>query len=228
MNNKNVETMEGLKEYARFLRKKLRKMLIISIFSGLLTGSINQFIIPDYYYASVKLQTGMQAGVDFMYLLYSYSFLEKVAFETGIDITAEELESMMYLSILGDSRIIELAIYDGEPEEAVNIIYAFLKVIDTEFRDIFDIKIVEEAGKAKTLPKELSASALRGMLIGFIITFFIITVRYIRGTRIRTARDIENILEIPVLAIVPMKDAITNKRKKEDMNHADKRRIYAP
>lgn len=228
MNNKNVGTMEGLKKYTRFLRIKIKKMLIISIFFGLLTGGISQFVIPDYYYASVKWQTGMQAGVDFMHLLYGYSFLEKVIYEAGSELTPEELSAMMYLSIIGDSRVIELDIYDNDPEEAVQIIYAFLRVIDMEFRDIFDIKVVEEAGEVATLPKELPATIFRGMLLGFIITLFSITVRYIRGTRIKTIGDIENILQVPVLAIVPLEETITKKWKKEERKHANKRRIYAP
>lgn len=209
--------MESLKEFSFFLRKRIKKLILICIAAGFIAGGINHFIMPDYYYTAVKFQTGMQAGEDFIRLLPGRSILEKVIYEARADVTPKELKNMMYLSLIKNTRIIELEIYDYDPREAEAIVNAYMKVIYAEYQGIFDIKTVEAPGMAQALPKEDIVSVVRGMLFAFVISVLIFGTRFARGKKIKMMEDIEENLNLKVLAVIPLWKSKPRKRKKEEV-----------
>lgn len=213
MERLKTDAKDTFSEYLLFLRNKMKSIVIITVLAGLLVGGVNRYIISDYYYAVTKLQTGMQAADDLIRLMENRNILEKVILEADADLTPAELREAMYLSLVENTRVIELTIYDYDADRAVTLINAYIKVIKREFGDIFEIKVLEEAGHAQVFPKEDTVGFVRGALLGGVITVLVLTIRYIKGTRIKTAQQVEEHLSLAVLAVVPITDVKAKLRK---------------
>ncbi len=213
MERLKTDTKDTFSEYLLYLRNKMKSIIIITVLAGLLVGFVNRYIISDYYYAVAKLQTGMQAADDLIRLMENRNILEKVVLEADADLTPAELRETMYLSLVENTRIIELTVYDYDADRAVTLINAYIKVIKREFGDIFEIKVLEEAGRTQVFPKEDAVGFVRGALLGGVITVLALTIRYIKGTRIKTAQQVEEYLSLAVLAVVPITEVKAKLRK---------------
>lgn len=194
---------ENFTELFRYLKKKTGKILLAAILTGILVLLINHFLLPDYYYAGAKFQVGMQAGNDYMILIKSRPFLEKVIYEAGADMTAEELERQVYVTVLKKTRVIEAEISDYSSDRTKALIQAFVKVAEVEYGNAFGLKVVEDAGPVHPLPKRDAESFFRGFLLGGIISLVVISIKYVRGSRIRKPEEIERLLKLSVLAVLP-------------------------
>lgn len=210
-------TNQTFGEYLLFLRNRMKTLILITVLAGLLVGFVNRYIISDYYYAVTKLQTGMQAGDDLIRLMSNRTILEKVILEAKAELTTAELRETMYLTLVENTRVIELTIYDYDAKRAVAIAQAYIKVIKTEFGGIFEIKVLEEADKAQVTPKEDVVGFVRGALLGGIITVLVLTIRFIKGTRIKKAEHIEEYLNMAVLAVVPFINIKEKLHKREEI-----------
>ncbi|MDF2871529.1 MAG: capsular exopolysaccharide family [Anaerocolumna sp.] len=206
-------TKDTFSEYSQYLRNKMKTIIIVTVLAGLLVGFVNRYIISDYYYAVTKLQTGMQAADDLIRLMENRNILEKVILEADADLTTAELRETMYLSLVENTRVIELTVYDYDADRAVALVNAYITVVKMEYGDIFEIKVLEEAGRAQVFPKEDVVGFVRGALLGGIITILVLTIRFIKGTRIKTAQQVEEYLSIAVLAVVPITDVKAKLRK---------------
>lgn len=207
------DTKDTFREYLIYLRNKIKTIIILTVLAGLSVGFVNRYIISDYYYAVTKLQTGMQAADDLIRLMQNRNILEKVILEADADLTAAELRETMYLSLVENTRVIELTVYDYDAERAVTLSNAYIKVVKREFGDIFEIKVLEKADRAQVFPKEDGVGLVRGALLGGVITVLVLTIKYIKGTRIKTAQQVEEYLSLAVLAVVPITEVKGKLRK---------------
>lgn len=206
MSKGNNSIKENFIELSWNLRKRAARILLIAVLSGTLTGGINHFLLPDYYSAAAKFQAGMQASNDYMILIKSRPVLEKVIYEADVNMTPEELRAEMSITVLKETRVMEIQVSDYNPHRAEVLIQAFIKVAEIEYGHIFGLKIVEEPGKAVPLPKKDLKSFLRGFLFGGLTAAVILSIKYIRGNRIRKAEEIEELLNLSVLAVLPRWD----------------------
>jgi capsular polysaccharide biosynthesis protein len=213
MERLKTSTKDTFSEYSQYLRNKMKTIIIVTVLAGLLVGFVNRYIISDYYYAVTKLQTGMQAADDLIRLMENRNILEKVILEADADLTTAELRETMYLSLVENTRVIELTVYDYDADRAVALVNAYITVVKMEYGDIFKIKVLEEAGRAQVFPKEDVVGFVRGALLGGIITILVLTIRFIKGTRIKTAQQVEEYLSLAVLAVVPITDVKAKLRK---------------
>ncbi|WP_073589065.1 YveK family protein [Anaerocolumna xylanovorans] len=219
MNKINGSIKENFIELYRHLKKKIIRILLIATFTGTLICGINHFLLPDYYYAKAKFQVGMQVSNDYMILVKSQPFLEMVIYEAGVDMTAEELEKEVYLTVLKETRVMEIEISDYSPKRTRALIQAFVRVTEMEYGGIFGLKVVEDAGAEVPLPKRDAESFLRGFILGGIISLIVISIKYIRGSRIRKPEEIEKLLQLSVLAVLPA--MVVNRQKRRRIRHED-------
>ncbi|SHL60119.1 Capsular polysaccharide biosynthesis protein [Anaerocolumna jejuensis DSM 15929] len=210
----NTGIKENFIELSWHLKKRFLRILLIGMITGITVSGINHFLLPDYYFAAAKFQAGMQVSNDYMILIKSWPFLEKVIYEAGVSMTPDELQDEMFITVLEETRVMEVQISDYNPERAETLIGAFVKTAEEDYGDIFRLKVVEEAGKAVPLPKRDMESFLRGFLLGAITSVLVISVRYIRGSRIRKAEEIETLLNLSTLAVLPDWDNKKTKRRR--------------
>lgn len=210
----NTGIKENFIELSWHLKKRFIRILLIGMITGITVSGINHFLLPDYYFAAAKFQAGMQVSNDYMILIKSWPFLEKVIYEAGVSMTPDELQDEMFITVLEETRVMEVQISDYDPERAETLIRAFVKTAEAEYGDIFRLKVVEEAGKAVPLPKRDMESFFRGFLLGAVTSVLVISVRYIRGSRIRKAEEIEALLNLSTLAVLPDWDNKKTKRRR--------------
>lgn len=196
-----------------YLKKRLVRLFLIGIITGITVSGINHFVLPEYYFAAAKFQAGMQVSNDYMILIKSRPFLEKVIYEAGVSMTPDELQDEMFITVLKETRVMEVQVSDYDPERAETLIRAFVKTAAAEYGSLFGLRVVEEAGKAVPLPKRDVESLLRGFFLGTVTSAAVISVRYIRGSRIRKAEEIEVLLKLTTLAVLPDWDNKRTKRR---------------
>ncbi len=206
MNTRSIDIKENIIELFEYLRKRILWILLSGTIFGMLVCGAYYYFIPDEYQAAIKIQSGMQVSNDFTRLINSRPILEQVIYEAGADMTPEELDSEFFITIVGDSRVMEMEINDYDSKQAVTLVRAFLKVAKAEYGNIFNLKVVEDTGEAYPLPKEYAGSFARSFLVGAIFSAVIISIKYLRSSKIHKAEEITDFLHIPILAVLPRWD----------------------
>lgn len=206
MNKSSNDLKENIIELFSYLKKRILWILLSGISFGVLVCTAYYYLVPEEYQAAIKIQSGMQVSNDFTRLITSRPILEEVIYEAGVDMTPEELDSAFFISIVGDSRVMEMDVSDYDPQQAVTLVRAFLKTAKAEYGTIFNLRVVEDTGEAYPLPKEYLGSFLRSFLVGAAICIVIISIKYFRSSKIQKADEIAELLHLPILAVLPRWD----------------------
>lgn len=135
----------------------------------------------------------------------------------GLDMTYEQLKSKVNVNRLKDTEMISIEVTDTIPLRA--------KDIANEMADIFKVKIAEAlkinniriVDYAIVPERHVSPSAKKntalGGVLGLFLGVFIVVMKEILDTNIKTADDVTEYLGLPVLGMIP-KDEKAGRRKK--------------
>lgn len=185
------------------IRKKCLLILFIGLFTGTLISGINNYLIPNYYVVTVKFQAEKQVSEDYIILIKSRPLLEKVIYEAKADITLEELDRELFITALDDTRIIKIELTDNDPLRARVLMDAFIGISQQEYGDMLRIKVVEHSKEATALPKRNLESFFRSFLLGAFLSLLIISIKSLRGFKIKKTEEIQEKLNISILAVIP-------------------------
>ncbi|WAM33643.1 YveK family protein [Caldicellulosiruptor morganii] len=217
-----------IKEYVLIIRKRLPLIISTTLISTLIALLLSFYVLPPIYKASVTLfagrstnsdgnkdtiQTlysdvllGQQLVKDYREIAVSRNVLEKVIKELNLNMTTEELGSMVSVQLKNDTRILMISIESRDPKMAATIANKLAEVFIEAVQRIMkieNVQIVDNAviPKKPEKPKKLLNTVVAfviGLMGGVGIAFF---VEYMDNT-IKTPDDVEKYLELPVLAII--------------------------
>ena len=244
MEEKNVDFMEiDLKEIFYIWVHKLWIVILVGIFCSLSLGLYNKYIKTPVYESKTSfyvihrqdeskttisdLQTGRHLTQDYMILITSRPVLEKVINITGVDITPEALESMIYINNPQESRILYISVMHKDPMTAKILVDAVAEVAAEQMCNIMEtekVNIVEYGNiPKKPYNQNIRRSFISGGIIGIILSSAVIIILYVINDNIRSAEDIEKHLGITVMGMIPTevredkKKRIKKRKVKEKM-----------
>lgn len=210
-----------------FLAIKRWKIIVaVTIFSTLIIGLVSYFYLKDVYEASsimiisspsdtsqLNQLTENQYDLN-VKLVNSYSVLCKtnlilnaVLSETKLPLTIDQLSQEITVTSENNTDIIKISVQDTNPNTATMIANALASVFVKEIPSIMKMSNVQILDTA-IIPKHpvkpnhklyIFISAIAGLLIGLFISLLI---DYFDVT-VKSAEQLEGILNIPVLGTVP-------------------------
>ena len=190
---------------------------------ALIAGLITHFAITPKYTATAKmymvssssqsvvdltdLNIGQSISSDYVELLKTRPIVEGVIKEQGLDYTYNELVNMISLSVVNNTRIIQINVTSTDNKEAMNIANALAekgvkelpKVMETPEPHIAEYAIVPVNKSSPSLTK----NTMIGALLGLLLMLAIFTIRFLMDDTFKTAEDIEREFGVMPLTVIP-------------------------
>ncbi|RDY27454.1 capsular biosynthesis protein [Romboutsia weinsteinii] len=223
-----MEETIDLREYFYIIKKRAWIIALITVVAMVVSGIISFFVLSPVYEASTTLivsrdesatetntaLTGDQINVaqklalTYGEIIKSRSVLDEVAKSLKLDMTYEELSEVISVSSVKDTQIIKVSVQDTNAKKASDIANAVPKAFTSEVKRIMKANGVEVIDKAVTpegaiKPNKVMNVAIAAVL-GIMIGMFVVFVLEYMDTKMKTPKDIEKHLGIPLLGVVPM------------------------
>lgn len=209
-----------------YLLRKLWSRKFFIIFIALVVGTIallgSVFLIKPKYTSTTRiyvvsrtadsitnqdLQAGSYLVKDYQEVITSNEVLSSVIDKEKLSLTPNELSSMISVTIPTDTRVISISVEDDNAQEATTIANTVREVAAEKIKAVTKVDDVTTL-EAAEVPKEPSSPNIkRNTLIGVIagggLAVISIIILEILDDRVRRPEDIEDVLGLPLLGIVP-------------------------
>lgn len=215
-----------LREIFQIIRKRLWLILLITILSVAAAGAVSYFVLTPEYEASTTIIIGnspkqaeeygyeysdvlmyQQLAKTYGEIAQSRSVAEKAARKLGQDVTPEEVAGKVTVTTKTDTQIMEITAKSASPEDARETANALSEAFIDEAMRIFPTGNVQIMDRA-TLPEyPVSPRPMLNMAIAFflglMVSLGIIFLKEYLDNTIKTESDINRLLDIPVIGIIP-------------------------
>lgn len=209
------------------LLKKLwmKKFLILfmALFFGTLALLGSVFLIKPSYSASTRIYvinqqnaenitaTDLQAGSllvnDYKEIITSRDVMKDVIATNSLSLSPDTLSKMISVTIPADTRVISITVTNHDPQQAKDLANSIREVASEKIKSVTKVQDVTPLEKAQLPSKPSSPNIKRntmiGMLIGGLFTIVIIVIKEVLDDRIKRPEDVEEVLGMTLLGIVP-------------------------
>ncbi len=216
----NEESLD-LKVLWDVLRKHLIAIIITAVLTGTAAFLISEFLIPRKYESSALLyvegntsasdtlnlndiNAAQKTAATCQIIFQSNSMLDSVILELNLPYTRSELRSMVSVTSLNSTEVMEISVTTGDPQTSSEIANEFAKLSMEEFRRVVksgSIEIVEYAKVPKThsFPNVMLFTAA-GLLGGAAIVYIIFLLKEMLSVTVRSGDDLSKMFDVPVFA----------------------------
>lgn len=214
-----------------YLLRKLWSRKFFIIFIALVVGTIallgSVFLIKPKYTSTTRiyvvsrtadsitnqdLQAGSYLVKDYQEVITSNEVLSSVIDKEKLSLTPNELSSMISVTIPTDTRVISISVEDDNAQEATTIANTVREVAAEKIKAVTKVDDVTTL-EAAEVPKEPSSpnikrNTLIGVIAGGVLAVISIIILEVLDDRVRRPEDIEDVLGLPLLGIVPDTDKL--------------------
>ena len=221
-----MEETIDLREYFFILKKKLWIIVTSALVCGLISGLVSFFALTPIYQANTSLIVNKEVGnkVTEMTTTDDLNYVQKLAITYGeiiksravitptiekldLNMTYEELASAVSVTNVSDTQIIKISVQHKNPKVAMKICNTIPSIFSEEVQRIVKASGVEVIDKAilptNPIKPNKKMNVLIAMVLGVMVSVFIIFLIEALNTKIKEPRDIEEKLGIPVFGVVP-------------------------
>ena len=214
-----------------YLLRKLWSRKFFIIFIALVVGTVallgSVFLIKPKYTSTTRiyvvsrtadgitnqdLQAGSYLVKDYQEVITSNEVLSSVIDKEKLSLTPNELSSMISVTIPTDTRVISISVEDDNAQEAATIANTVREVAAEKIKAVTKVDDVTTL-EAAEVPKEPSSpnikrNTLIGVIAGGVLAVISIIILEVLDDRVRRPEDIEDVLGLPLLGIVPDVDKL--------------------
>ena len=209
-----------------------RKILIalVAIVAGALAFAYSAFIVKPEFTSTTRiyvvnrnqgdkpgltnqdLQAGSYLVKDYREIILSQDVLEKVTSNLKLDLSPKALASKVKVTVPVDTRIVSISVNDRVPEEASRIANSLREVAAEKIISITrvsDVTTLEEARPAiAPSSPNIRRNTIIGLLGGTVFTVIGVLIVELVDTRVKRPEDIEDVMQIALLGVVPNLDKL--------------------
>lgn len=229
MKEQNTIEIDVFQLFKTLWKRKLM-ILIVALVTGTGAFAYSTFIVKPEYTSTTRiyvvnrnqgdkpgltnqdLQAGTYLVKDYREIILSQDALEKVATNLKLDMPAKTLTSKVQVAVPADTRIVSISVKDKQPEEASRIANSLREVAAEKIvavTRVSDVTTLEEARPATTPSSpNVRRNSLFGFLGGAVVTVIAVLLIELLDTRVKRPEDVEGVLKIPLLGLVPDFDKI--------------------
>lgn len=221
-----MEETIDLREYFFILKKKLWIIVTSALVCGLISGLVSFFALTPIYQANTSLIVNKEVGnkVTEMTTTDDLNYVQKLAITYGeiiksravitptiekldLNMTYEALASAVSVTNVSDTQIIKISVQHENPKIAMKICNTIPSIFSEEVQRIVKASGVEVIDKAilptNPIKPNKKMNVLIAMVLGVMVSVFIIFLIEALNTKIKEPKDIEEKLGIPVFGVVP-------------------------
>ena len=223
ISNEANEREIDLVDLFHFYMSRLPILIIAVVVGALIAGLITRFAIPNKYTATSKmymvsassdavvnlsdLNLGTSISNDYVVLMKSRPVVEDVIDKLELPYDYNQLVGMLNLSVVSNTRIVQISVTSTSPQEAMNIANQLARTAKVQLPKVMDAPsptIVEDAvlPTAKSSPS-LSRNVLIGALLCLLAVIAALTVLYLQDDTLKSSEDVEKEFGILPLSVIP-------------------------
>lgn len=209
-----------------------RKILIalVAIVAGALAFAYSAFVVKPEFTSTTRiyvvnrnqgdkpgltnqdLQAGSYLVKDYREIILSQDVLEKVTSDLKLDLSPKALASKIKVTVPVDTRIVSISVNDRVPEEASRIANSLREVAAEKIISITRVSDVTTLEEARPAIAPSSPNIRRNTIIGLLggTVFMVIAILIVElvDTRVKRPEDIEDVMQIALLGVVPNLDKL--------------------
>ena len=210
-----------------YLLRKLWSKKFFIIFIALIVGTIallgSVFLVKPKYTSTTRiyvvsrssdssltnqdLQAGSYLVNDYKEVITSNEVLSSVISQENLSLSTSELSGMISVSIPTDTRVISISVEDTDAQEAADIANTIREVAAEKIKSVTKVDDVTTLEAAEVASKPSSPSVKRNTLLGALVGGFLavvsILVLEVLDDRVRRPEDVEEVLGMTLLGVVP-------------------------
>ncbi|QNR07500.1 YveK family protein [Macrococcoides canis] len=217
-----MEEVIDISKVLNLLKRNWKFIVGLSLLGALIAAAISFFLIKPTYSASTQIlvnskentnQLELQANQADLQLINTYNeiikspvILDKVAKNLKID---NNLQSKLKVSNANQSKVITINATSNHYKDAVKIVNETANVFSKEVGKIMNTDNVTILNKADenlqpspVSPKPILNSMI-GLILGLISSVLFILIRNILDKRLQTEEQINEVLNLPVIGMIP-------------------------
>ena len=153
------------------------------------------------------LQAGSYLVKDYREIILSQNVLSQAIEELKLDMTPAELSKKISVSVPTDTRILSITAKDGDPKEAARIANGLRNVAAEKIISVTKVSDVTTLDEAEVPQSPSSPNIRRNVLLGFIagagLMVVLMVVVEVLDDRVKRPEDIEELMGLTLLGIVP-------------------------
>ncbi|MGN1397738.1 MAG: Wzz/FepE/Etk N-terminal domain-containing protein [Streptococcus gallolyticus] len=210
-----------------YLLRKLWSRKFFIIFIALAVGTVallgSIFFIKPKYTSTTRiyvvsrssdssltnqdLQAGSYLVNDYKEVITSNEVLSSVIDQENLSLSTSELSNMISVSIPTDTRVISISVEDTDAQEASDIANTIREVAAEKIKSVTKVDDVTtlEAAEVASKPSSpnIKRNAALGALVGGFLAIVGILVLEVLDDRVRRPEDVEEVLGMTLLGVVP-------------------------
>lgn len=206
-----------------YYRQRILWIIAAFLIGALIAGGITHFVITPKYTATSKmymvssssqsvvdltdLNVGTSISSDYVELLKTRPLIEDVIQEQKLTYSYPELIDMLSLSVVADTRIVQINVTSTDKREAMNIANAIAEKGVKELPKLMETPAPHIAEYAIVPVNPSSPSLTKNTMIGALIFLFLMlafcTLQYLMDDTFKTAEDIEREFGVMPLSVIP-------------------------
>lgn len=234
-----------LKEIVFVIAGRLRTIVLIGVLFALASLLVSQLLITPKYASTTSfyvmnqqdenkltisdLNVSTTLTSDFEIMVTSRTVLEAVIETLGLETNAEELAKTVSTNNPTGTRMLEITITHEDPYQAKLIADALADKASEQIQELMGIEKVNiiDYGNIADNPStpNIMQNVIIAAVIGLALTIVVVICAFIFDDTIRTPEDVERLLGVSVLGIIPLSDEESAGNGKS--NRAKKRAIAA-
>ena len=233
-----MEELDLKEIFTLFWNKKLQIILIVAIFMVIGVVYTLGFVTPTYKSSTTlvlakaedtKSSTSDSAITSsditlnsklvstYSELVKSKKVIRKVISNLGIKIGEEKVRQNIGVSSVKDTEFIEITVTNEDPAIAARIANETAKVFIENVTEIYNINNIHIVDEAEVASAPSNIHKVRDVIIfafgGLVISVIYVLLLNMLDTTVKSAEDVEKLLDVPVLASVPLYDFDGNYEK---------------
>ena len=205
-------------------------ILLVAIVAGAVSFAYSSFVVKPEYRSTTRiyvvnrnqsdkpgltnqdLQAGTYLVKDYREIILSQDVLEKVVSDLGLTINAKTLAKKVQVTVPADTRIVSISVSDHKPDEASRIANALREVAAQKIiavTRVSDVTTLEEARPA-TGPSSpnIRRNTMMGVCAGAGLVIVVILLVELLDDRVKRPEDVEDVMNISLLGVVPNLDKL--------------------
>ena len=209
-----------------------RKLLIalVAFVTGIVAFAYSSFIVKPEFTSTTRiyvvnrnqgdkpgltnqdLQAGSYLVKDYREIILSQDVLEKVTTDLKLELPPKGLASKIKVTVPVDTRIVSISVTDRAPEEASRIANSLREVAAQKIISVTRVSDVTTLEEARPATSPSSPNIRRNTMVGFLAgaVVMVVTVLLVEilDTRVKRPEDIEDVMKISLLGVIPDLDKL--------------------
>ena len=226
MNNDNELLEIDFLQILEIVKKNIIIFISICIFTCVLGFAYGRFYLPETYSATAKIiivkdETNMSSSnvtsadisfsqklaATYKQILMSEAISDEVLDNLGLSIGSGGYKNMVSVNAADNTEIMNISVTSNDPELCARMANEIVDVFVSKIYDIMEIQNVSILNRAKVPTSKSGPNegkyTLYGLLAGLVICALIAVIKALSDTKIKTEEDAKNILDYPIIGMIP-------------------------